>query len=40
MVPICVPRTLNWQDEDLVNAEVLPELRPERVAWNATFNMP
>jgi len=40
VIHICVRRTLDWQDEDLVSAEVLPEFRPKLVAWNATFDMP
>jgi hypothetical protein len=40
VIHICVRRTLDWQDEDLVSAQVLPEFRSKLVAWNATFDMP
>jgi hypothetical protein len=40
VIHVCVRRTLDWQNEDLVAAEVFPEFRPKLVAWNATFDMP
>lgn len=40
MIHICVRRTLDWQDEALVDAKVLPEFRLKLVAWNAIFDMP
>jgi hypothetical protein len=38
-VHICVRRTLDWHDEAIVSARILPEFRPKLDAWNATFTM-
>ena len=40
MIHICVRRTLDWNDEALVDAQVIPEFRGKLLAWNAAFDMP
>lgn len=40
MIHICVRQTLDWTDEALVDAQVIPKFRPKLLAWNATFDMP
>jgi hypothetical protein len=40
VIHICVRQTLDWTDEALVDAQVIPKFRPKLLAWNATFDMP
>ena len=40
MIHICIRRTLDWRDETLVAARILPEFRAKYDAWNAAFDMP
>ena len=40
MIHLCLRHTLDWHDEALVDAQLIPEFRPKLLAWNATFDMP
>jgi hypothetical protein len=37
---LCVRRTLDWQDEAQVEANLMPHFRPKVRVWNATFDVP
>jgi len=37
---LCVRRTLEWDDEALVEAGLRADFRPKVDAWNATFDLP
>lgn len=37
---ICIRRTLDWEDEALVQEGLRPDFRPKFDAWNATFDVP
>ena len=37
---LCVRRTLDWQDEAQVEANLIPSFLPKLRAWNATFDVP
>lgn len=39
-IHVCLRSTLDWQDEALVRARIIPGFRPKLDAWNATFDMP
>ncbi len=40
VVHICFRQTLDWHDEALVKARIIPRFRPKFETWNATFTMP
>jgi hypothetical protein len=40
MIHICIRHRLDWQDEQLVTAQIVPAFRAKLDAWNATFDMP
>jgi hypothetical protein len=40
VVHICLRQTLDWHDEALASAYIIPRFRPKFEAWNATFTMP
>jgi hypothetical protein len=39
-IHICVRTTLDWRDEALVRAKILPRFRAKFDTWNATLTMP
>jgi hypothetical protein len=39
-IHICVRATLDWRDEALVRAQILPRFRAKFETWNATLTMP
>ena len=40
MIHICIRRTLDWKDDTVVRARILPEFRAKYDEWNAAFDMP
>jgi hypothetical protein len=40
VIHICVRKTLDWRNEALADASILPEFRAKYEMWNATFDMP
>lgn len=39
-IQICVRRTIDWEDLAVVEANLIPSLRPKYEMWNRTFRMP
>jgi hypothetical protein len=40
VIHICIRHTLEWQNEEVVAAGLLPSFRAKYDVWNATFDMP